>query len=327
MPRGSKPGERRGGRGRGTPNKKTALRNVAIGAADLDPNISPRDFMLGLMRNCDLPLADRFAAAQAVLPLVHQKLTSGHATEHSPKAYGNDVADHNGKRHANSDPRVSPTTETGDHVVIRTKGADLSPLDFFLEVMRDPEAPVHLRTKAARIAAPFVHPKPASRKPALVIKDPYGFDIDPVAARELRDSYRSFWPLFINMSKYLPDQPHWEAFMRFKRMEVKVGASIRCPEGYTSVDEHEDLVRRDELFNKWRSRPKPLTGEEDAEEAHLFARIAAFKLETTRGRDRIDVLRNLGEKRSAADQSELDALEARYRRIPPKSGLIWLVDY
>ena len=318
MPRGSKPGERRGGRGRGTPNKKTALRNVAVGAADLDPNISPRDFMLGLMRNCDLPLADRFAAAQAVLPLVHQKLTSGHATEHSPKAYGNDVADHNGKRHANSDPRVSPTTETGDHVVIRTKGADLSPLDFFLEVMRDPEAPVHLRTKAARIAAPFVHPKPASRKPALVIKDPFGFDIDPVAARELRDAYRSFWPLFINMSKYLPDQPHWEAFMRFKRMEVKVGASIRCPEGYTSVDEHEDLVRRDELFNKWRSRPKPLTGEEDAEEAHLFARIAAFKLETTRGRDRIDVLRKLGEKRSAAEQSEIDALEARHRRIPPK---------
>jgi hypothetical protein len=37
-------------------------------------------------------------------------------------------------------------------------------------------------------------------------------------------------------------------------------------------------VRRDELFNKWRSRP-PLTREEDAEEAHLFARIACFKIE------------------------------------------------
>jgi hypothetical protein len=48
------------------------------------------------------------------------------------------------------------------------------------------------------------------------------------------------------------------------------------------VDEHEDLVRRDELFQKWRGRPPPLTGEEDAEEAHLFARIAAFKQETVR---------------------------------------------
>jgi len=92
------------------------------------------------------------------------------------------------------------------------------------------------------------------------------------------------------------------------------------------VDEHEDLVRRDELFGKWRSRP-PLTGEEDAEEAHLFARIAAFKQETCRARRRMDVLRNLGEKRSIAEQSELEALEARHRRIPPKNGLIWLVDY
>jgi hypothetical protein len=105
MPRGSKPGERRGGRQRGTPNKKTALRNAVISAADLDPNISPRDFMLGLMRNGDLPLADRFAAAQAVLPLLHQNLTVGQATQHSPEVYGNDVADHNGKGHANSDAR------------------------------------------------------------------------------------------------------------------------------------------------------------------------------------------------------------------------------
>jgi hypothetical protein len=83
MPRGSKPGERRGGRQRGTPNKKTVLRNAAVCAAALDPHISPRDFMLGLVRNSDLPLAERFAAAQAVLPLVHPKLTSGHRTQSS----------------------------------------------------------------------------------------------------------------------------------------------------------------------------------------------------------------------------------------------------
>ena len=56
------------------------------------------------------------------------------------------------------------------------------------------------------------------------------------------------------------------------------------------MDEHEDLVRRDELFGKWRSRP-PLTREEDAEEAYLFARIACFKVEANKARYRIDVLR------------------------------------
>ena len=27
-------------------------------------------------------------------------------------------------------------------------------------------------------------------------------------------SYRTFWPLFINMSKYLPDKPYWDALFR-----------------------------------------------------------------------------------------------------------------
>jgi hypothetical protein len=124
----------------------------------------------------------------------------------------------------------------------------------------------------------------------------------------------------------LPDKPYWDAFVRFKKMEANLGASIRCPDGYTSPDEHEDLVRRDELFGNWRSRP-PLTREEDAEEARLFARIACFKVEANSARYRIDDLRKLGDQRSVIEQGELDALEARFRRIPPKNGLIWLVDY
>ena len=110
MPRGSKPGERRGGRQLGTPNKKTVLRNAAVCAAALDPNISPRDFMLGLVRNSDLPLAERFAAAQAALPLVHPKLTSGHRTQNSLDAYGSGVAADNTKERPNSDARVPMTS-------------------------------------------------------------------------------------------------------------------------------------------------------------------------------------------------------------------------
>ena len=43
MPRGSKPGERRGGRKVGTPNKKTVLKNAAICAAVAGPDVSPLD--------------------------------------------------------------------------------------------------------------------------------------------------------------------------------------------------------------------------------------------------------------------------------------------
>lgn len=322
MPRGSKPGERRGGRQRGTPNKKTALRSVAIGAADLDPNISPRDFMLGLMRNGDLPLADRFAAAQAVLPLVHPKLTTGRTNEASSGEYGYDRCNINVKQRSESTARVTATRDAGNGIRTRTKDADLSPLDFFLEVMRNPEAPVHLRTKAARIAAPFVHPKPASRKPSLVINDPYGFVIDLEAAREVRDEYRRHFRFFQTLHmRSRDDTQHWVALQRYQELEWSLGQSMECPTCYASVDEHEDLERRDELFKKWikGQPPRQLTPEEDAEEAHLYGRIAAFRVARSRDLKRMRALKELGDKRTADEQSELDAFESRYRHVRSNS--------
>lgn len=68
MPRGAMPGERRGGRQKGTPNKKTALRQktlaqLRIGGSD------PVDFMLNMMRNPDVPLEMRLDAAAKVAHL------------------------------------------------------------------------------------------------------------------------------------------------------------------------------------------------------------------------------------------------------------------
>jgi len=76
MPRGSKPGERRGGRQRGTPNKKTALRNAALAAAAANPEILPLEFLLGIMRDPKLSSELRIKVAQVTLPFVHAKPTS-----------------------------------------------------------------------------------------------------------------------------------------------------------------------------------------------------------------------------------------------------------
>jgi hypothetical protein len=73
MPRGSKPGERRGGRQRGTPNKNTALKNAVLCAAAGNPNASALDFMLGLMRDPNLPTDLRIEMATAVAPFVHSR--------------------------------------------------------------------------------------------------------------------------------------------------------------------------------------------------------------------------------------------------------------
>jgi hypothetical protein len=61
VPRGgSKPGERRGGRKKGTPNKRTAARQAAITASGKDP-IS---FFADLLRNEQAPLDLSFQAAK-----------------------------------------------------------------------------------------------------------------------------------------------------------------------------------------------------------------------------------------------------------------------
>src|ERR1700737_952170 len=73
MPRGSKPGERRGGRQRGTPNKKAALRSAALAAAAANPDISPLDFLLGIMRDPNVTSELRIKVAQAAAPFIHAK--------------------------------------------------------------------------------------------------------------------------------------------------------------------------------------------------------------------------------------------------------------
>jgi hypothetical protein len=73
MPRGSRPGERRGGRQRGTPNKSTLLKNAVYCAAASEPNRSPLDFMLALMRDPQVPIDARLDMAAAAAPFVHAR--------------------------------------------------------------------------------------------------------------------------------------------------------------------------------------------------------------------------------------------------------------
>src|SRR5215470_19983303 len=86
MPRGSKPGERRGGRQPGTPNKKTALVSAAFDAATSNPDLSPLDFLLGVMRDPGVPPELRIKVAQAAAPFVHAKPGGSHPSDQSVSA-------------------------------------------------------------------------------------------------------------------------------------------------------------------------------------------------------------------------------------------------
>lgn len=71
-PRGSAPGERRGGRKKGIPNKVNAAKRAEIEASGL----TPLDFMLSVLRDEDKPFDARFEAAKASAPYVHAKLST-----------------------------------------------------------------------------------------------------------------------------------------------------------------------------------------------------------------------------------------------------------
>lgn len=72
MPRGSKPGERRGGRQKGIPNRKTAETVARIEESGL----TPLDYMLGILRDETADAGQRFEAAKHAAPYVHPKLSS-----------------------------------------------------------------------------------------------------------------------------------------------------------------------------------------------------------------------------------------------------------
>ena len=72
MPRGSAPGERRGGGQKGTLNKRTAeiLAEIEAGGE------MPLAYMLRVMRDESVPMAGRMEAAARAAPYCHAKLAN-----------------------------------------------------------------------------------------------------------------------------------------------------------------------------------------------------------------------------------------------------------
>jgi hypothetical protein len=67
MPRGSKPGERRGGRRRATPNRRTVLVNRILAAAAANPVPTGNELVLVLAKDHALPADTRVAIARKAL--------------------------------------------------------------------------------------------------------------------------------------------------------------------------------------------------------------------------------------------------------------------
>ena len=70
--RGSSPGERRGGRQKGTPNRATAAKAAEIAASGM----TPLDYMISVMRDETATRPERLEAAAKAAPYVHPRLSA-----------------------------------------------------------------------------------------------------------------------------------------------------------------------------------------------------------------------------------------------------------
>jgi hypothetical protein len=157
MPRGFKPGERRGGRQKGTPNKKTLSRDAALTAAAADPNLSPLDYLLNVMGEQTFPLETRIAAAREALPYFHSKPQESVARQAPPGRYGGTSFNGNSGGTGRQSIQIRIVKGGLDSAASEAGGAQgdtydaalrqpppnptvgkLTPLEFLLGVMRDP---------------------------------------------------------------------------------------------------------------------------------------------------------------------------------------------
>jgi hypothetical protein len=336
MPRGSRPGERRGGRKPGTPNKKTLLKDAVFLAAAADPNRSPLDFMLALMRDPQVPLEDRIGMAAAAAPFVHVRPDPVRKEAPDPLDLHNQLgepADTENLKFASLDAKPN------GH-----EGGGVSPLDFLLSTMADPAASPRQRLRAAKIAARYKHAygERAEAASMVVAEDKLGFKVDPELARAERDDRlreRRLKGFTERSAEGIAAKPKLERIA--KRREERV-AGVKFPDGYTYLDRRRDENRLGQLYGKRLSR-KRLTAEEEAEEAHLAVRAlnpASFEKDVlivdwrdcgdpnkeealTRKLTGMAILvarRRGGETLTAAEEEELQGCQREYPNCSAKLG-------
>lgn len=282
MPRGSKPGERRGGRQKGTPNKRTALERAVLVATLDHARISPLELTLALMRNPSLSLERRVNAAQKALPFVHAKLRRGAAKRSAKKSTTDNGDDAESKTDRTRRPRVKTR-----RIVLpdAPKDADITPLRFLQRLLWDHKTPAELRIKIAAMITPYVHHKPSGQAGeaeqiansgharAVVIDDPFGFDPELIYEMQT-DEYHLGQLQRIRAGTGVATAEEIALLKRIKQRR----SSLYRPDDYTVEEMQKDLDRRQALISKLRSKQanSKLTPEERAEFLHLGGRIYLY---------------------------------------------------
>ena len=251
MPRGSKIGERRGGRDRGTPNRRTVLTDRILATASERPIASTSEFIAILVRDEQVPAGIRLAIADKFLKAgISRSLTEEFFTDKERK-------------------RKSTPSQS-------LRAAKSARLDVLLSIVRDTTAhPVGRRKAASEAAQQFLPKKPGIKRwweNAPI--DQYGFAITPEIAAEYRN-------IKINLRTLLGSgQNNLAVARKAAKMRARVDAILRrlqcpCPTVYGIKQLMADFERL-VAFARQRDAEITLSENEDAEEAHCRARVDSY---------------------------------------------------
>ncbi len=256
MPRGSKIGERRGGRQRGTPNRRTVLADRILAIASAHPTTSACQLVDILAKDQKLPADIRMVIARNFLSAGRSRSVGASAVRSSARK----------QRKAQS---TGPRPEPPGHRRLAT-------LDGLFSIAQDTTVATDQRRKAASEAAQhFLPKKPGIRRwwvnaPA----DEYGFAITPQIAAEYRDSKLELHRL-ANTGSNSPASSRKREKLKARMQAIL--HRLQCPNpSLYGMDRRVADHNRLAYFLRKREAKITLTEEHEAEEAHRIARADSF---------------------------------------------------
>jgi hypothetical protein len=272
MPRGSRPGERRGGRP--TPNRRTVLTNRILAAAAVNPAPTANELVLILAKDQALPANTRMAIARKASLFARSR--SMHSRSAASSGHGRPLCKPGTKTDLDREINNTGSASKEGKAIAAKSGLAI---DLLFAIAQDTAANGADRRKAASHIAEFFLPKDArGNKPprGKFPPDEYGFVVDPKLATQSRDSKMKLSCLKLER-KRTPHAFAQEATNLHARIE-EIWRSLQCPcPSRYGVKQIRSDNERLKIFADRRAQRELFPPEEDLEEARRMARRDSFR--------------------------------------------------
>jgi hypothetical protein len=265
MLRGSRPGERRGGRKRDTPNRRTVLTDRILSVGSDHPTASRHSLVRKLVKDRKLPADTRMAIAPKCFP-AKQTPSGGRRRPRGLAGIQSTIAQ-------GASAKVGSVEGFKGTQTAANQNSNPQVLDALFGIVQDVAADSKARRKAALKIAEFLLPK--AGKKAKVLPDDYGFTVNPQLARKYRDIRRELRILERGQRRKIPAVAQKIQKLTAQADAILQRLQVPCPSRYGREQVRQDLSRLIE-FIELRANNTALTEAQDDEEAHLRTRSDAF---------------------------------------------------